>query len=795
MRECISFSYVLTLLVSAVAADVTRISGTVRETGGSGLGGVLVSDGYRIVTTEADGRYAMDVPQDEDSVPADVSIVIPTGFRSVGRFWRVIDPEWDGIFMADFELKRDAVTAKADFSIAIVSDLHLRGQPHLKLLDTVRPAPAFMVCLGDLCNNSTDGKGESASLINYGNIFHERLSWPVFGAFGNHDWSKPPDENKDQTWHYRVNIAPLQYAFEWGGRLFIALHYLQLTPQPWAESLLARYPQDTEIILLQHFPVSDKQIEWFGTLKHPVRAVLSGHVHSNYLHRWGETVEINTPPLHLGGMDYSPMAYRMVHFEGDKIHNTLHPIQGPALRIVAPRGKVFSRDGKLDVLVRAYDPWVPTRQVRVRLTGSKPQTSRLLERAGQSTWRGRLQLPEHFNQGDIEATATNLAGTELPTSVRPFEVVSDAMESVALNTSWPQFRRSIAGTASTPDVVRPPLILAWVWSSQGMIDFSSPVTDGQRVFIGIRDEGNYGRQGVAALDAATGELLWRFKTQQSVRHTVAVLDDKVFAVGFDGQVVGLNVQTGLPVWQQRLTQEYGMFFSGVTTGGQALYLRSHSRTFALDIGTGDVLWSQQSGGGSNHAYSTPVAGHGRVYVGTTVLIAATGEKLYDGGSGEASSTLLGDTLYISNSAWNAATMEERWQVKTDGRSSAFSNGRIYTCSPEGRHWAGGGLRALDAATGDVVWAHGFRRGLSWRHPYQYWDGPTSTSAPAVSGGQVVYVGADDGFLYAIDADDGSNLWEFEIASPIASSPAVSGNAVFVAALDGNVYAFVAATEQ
>lgn len=92
MRECISFSCVLALLVPAVAADVTRISGTVRETGGSGLGGVLVSDGYRIVATEADGGYAMDVPQDEDSVPADVSIVIPTGFRSVGRFWRVIDP-------------------------------------------------------------------------------------------------------------------------------------------------------------------------------------------------------------------------------------------------------------------------------------------------------------------------------------------------------------------------------------------------------------------------------------------------------------------------------------------------------------------------------------------------------------------------------------------------------------------------------------------------------------------------------------------------------------------------------
>ena len=795
MRTCISISCVLVLLVSAVGAEVTKISGAVRDTGGGGLGGVLVSDGYRIVATDAEGGYAIDVPAGEDSVPADVSVVIPTGFRAVGRFWRVIDPELDGVFTADFELKRDPATANADFSIAVVSDLHLRGQQYLTLLDTVRPAPAFVACLGDLCNNSTDGKGNPAPLISYGDIIHEKLSLPVFGAFGNHDWSKPPDENKDQTWHYRVHIAPLQYAFEWGGRLFIALHYLQLTPKPWVESLLARYPKDTQIVLLQHFPVSDKQIEWFSTLAHPVRAVLSGHVHSNYLHRWGETIEFNTPPLHLGGKDYSPMAYRIVRFEGDKIHNTLHPIQGRAPRVLTPRGKVVIRDGKLDVVVGAYDPWAPLSEVRVRLVESTPETSVRLEPAGRSTWRGRLILPDHFKQGELEVSATNMTGTDLPTNTSAFEVISSAAESIALNMPWPQFRRNVAGTASTPDVVRPPLRLAWVFSSQGMIDFSSPVTDGQRVFIGIRDEGNHGHQGVAALDAATGQMLWRFTTHQSVRHTVAVHDDKVFAVGFDGEVVALNAKTGLPVWQVRLTQEYGRFFSGVTTDGEALYLRSHSRTFALNPSTGDVLWSQQSRGGSAHAYSTPVAGGGRVFVGTTVLDATTGEKFHDGHSGEASSTLLGDTLYISNMAWNAATMAERWQSKIDGRSSAYHDGRIYTCSPEGRHWAGGGLRALDAATGDVLWVYGFRRGISWRHPYQYWDGPTSTSAPAVSGGQVAYVGADDGFIYAIDAEDGEKLWEYDIASPVASSPAVSGNAVFVAALDGNVYAFVAETVQ
>lgn len=792
MRGSLSVSCLLALGVSVACADVARISGTVRETGGQGLGGVLVTDGHRIVATDAEGAYAIDVPAGEDSVPADVSIVIPSGFGAVGRFWRVIGPETDGAFAADFELRKDAATSNKDFSFAVVSDLHLRGLPFLGHLDTIRPAPAFVAVLGDLCNNSTDGKGDPRPLVSYGNIFHEEIALPVFSTFGNHDWSKPPDAARDQTWHYRVNIAPVQYAFEWGGRLFIVLHYLELTPKPWVGSLLARYPKDTEVILLQHFPASVEQIEWLGTLEHSIRAVLSGHVHSNYLYRWGEIVEFNTPPFHLGGKDYSPMAYRMVRFEGNEMHGTVHPIEGHALRILSPRGKVAGRDGRLDVVVRAYDPWVPVSQVRVRLMSDGPETSVRLERAGSSTWRGGLKLPDHFKQGQIEASATNLAGSDLPPSVSPFEVVSGPKRSVVLDTPWPQFRRSAAGTASTPDLVRPPLRLAWVWASQATIDFSSPVTDGQRIFIGIRDEANHGRQGIAALDAATGRTRWRVKTRQSVRHTVAVLDGKVFAVGFDGEVVARGARTGEPVWEQSLPQEYGRFYSGVTTDGRALYLRSHSRTFALDPGTGDVLWSQQSPGGSAHAYSTPIAGHGRVFVGTTVLDAVTGEKLHEGESNEPSATLLADTLYFRDAAWNAGTMERLWQVKINGRSAASCNGRFYTCSSTGRHWAAGGLRALDAASGDVLWTHGLRRGISSRHPYQYWDGGSSTSAPAVSGGEVVYVGADDGFLYAIDAENGANIWEYEIGSAIASSPAVSGNAVFVAALDGNVYAFVAA---
>jgi len=59
------------------------------------------------------------------------------------------------------------------------------------------------------------------------------------------------------------------------------------------------------------------------------------------------------------------------------------------------------------------------------------------------------------------------------------------------------------------------------------------------------------------------------------------------------------------------------------------------------------------------------------------------------------------------------------------------------------------------------------------------------SSPAVAGG-VVYVGSDDGRLYAFKARGGRRLWSRSTDGAIRSSPAVAGNRVFVGSDDGRV---------
>jgi outer membrane protein assembly factor BamB len=53
---------------------------------------------------------------------------------------------------------------------------------------------------------------------------------------------------------------------------------------------------------------------------------------------------------------------------------------------------------------------------------------------------------------------------------------------------------------------------------------------------------------------------------------------------------------------------------------------------------------------------------------------------------------------------------------------------------------------------------------------------------------VVYVGSDDGNVYALDAASGTKKWAYPIGG-MDSSPAVADGVVYVGALGGGVYAF------
>jgi outer membrane protein assembly factor BamB len=74
-------------------------------------------------------------------------------------------------------------------------------------------------------------------------------------------------------------------------------------------------------------------------------------------------------------------------------------------------------------------------------------------------------------------------------------------------------------------------------------------------------------------------------------------------------------------------------------------------------------------------------------------------------------------------------------------------------------------------------------GLAWR----FQTGGTIVSSPAVAG-LAVYVGSNDGHLYALDRASGRMLWAFDAKSGVSSSPLVSGDLVAFTSADGHFFA-------
>jgi outer membrane protein assembly factor BamB len=141
----------------------------------------------------------------------------------------------------------------------------------------------------------------------------------------------------------------------------------------------------------------------------------------------------------------------------------------------------------------------------------------------------------------------------------------------------------------------------------------------------------------------------------------------------------------------------------------------------------------------------------------------------------------------------------RWSFATKGRvmsSPAIANGALYVGSDDGK------LYALDAKTGAQRWVYATK-------------GPVRSS-PAVAAG-IVYINSQDGFVHAVDATTGTARWTFghpgerrfeakgmhgmapksqTMPDPFdhyLSSPVVSAGTVFVGSGDGRVYALDAGT--
>lgn len=99
-----------------------------------------------------------------------------------------------------------------------------------------------------------------------------------------------------------------------------------------------------------------------------------------------------------------------------------------------------------------------------------------------------------------------------------------------------------------------------------------------------------------------------------------------------------------------------------------------------------------------------------------------------------------------------------------------------------------GVFALDKSTLFNKWKAETSPSLVYTAPYSTTPQAGVETSPVASQG-IVYIGASDGYLYAIDQTTGIIKDKRHIGAPIFSTVAVSGNKMIVCDFAGNVYCF------
>ena len=153
--------------------------------------------------------------------------------------------------------------------------------------------------------------------------------------------------------------------------------------------------------------------------------------------------------------------------------------------------------------------------------------------------------------------------------------------------------------------------LLWKYNSSAPF-FSSPVTDGNKIFIGGDDSI------FRALDLENGNLLWEFKTKGMIRSDALIENNLIYLNGGDGSLYCLN-ENGNAVWSVSVGNEKQYDFadyhqsSPVFFNNTIFFGLGDGFVYAVNSDTGELKWKFRSG---DVVHSTPALDSSRLFIGS-----------------------------------------------------------------------------------------------------------------------------------------------------------------------------------
>lgn len=255
-------------------------------------------------------------------------------------------------------------------------------------------------------------------------------------------------------------------------------------------------------------------------------------------------------------------------------------------------------------------------------------------------------------------------------------------------------------------------------------------------------------EGVAVSPTGTGFLeegagaiqpKWVFATEDEIRVGPAASKDVAYVGSYDSNIWAVKMDSGEMMWKH--ATHGGIASAPVFDEGSRLVMfgSDDMSFYAVDYRTGRLNWSFQAKG---RFRSTSRIAHNVAFVG------CDDGKVY---------------------ALSLANGRQMWayDMNSPVRVRPFVTNELVIAGCEGGELVGITL------SGARKWSYRTRKGIS--------------SAPTVDDEGTCFIGAGDGFLYALDGATGYNAWRFRTNGPIFSSPVEHKGYVYFGSADGVVY--------
>ncbi len=720
------------------------------------IAGAVVSDGHNVVTTSSSGKYLL-----ETEPTRIVFVSLPRGYRAAKNFYALAGTNRS----LDFPMALWPASKTDAVRFAQITDIHVTGNTTVRTfirdldeINTMDPGVEFILATGDLVNNGNN-------VSEYENYLRAIASskLPVFNLPGNHDAL-----DAARMANYKRFLGPEYYSFNVGNCHIVALNCMALDDKQkeWISKDLEKAPKGSRRIFAMHYMPTQEQLDYLGNLN--AVAVLSGHKHGDRVHKSSNVLDINTPPLRFGGIDRTARCFRVVDISKGKVKSTLRfgGFRHHAV-IVAPTGSCIPRNGKLQVVVNTYDSRCDVTAVEC-LIGSRRVP---LKQVSAWSWIGEIAV--------FAKSGANQRITAEIHDTKGHRWLAEA-----------NFR-----VENVPNDKQRPLRFAAAAPTGGLIGFSSPKSEDGMVAIGVQDIGDLKGCGVRVFDRDLA-LKWDYQTDSAVKNNTAISKSHVYAASIAGSLYALDRMTGRPVWTADLDRKRGRWETSAAVAEEGtVFVGGSSYIAAFNETLGKPIWTTSLTKGDSwpNSYVVPVIAGGRL-----ILMTRGGAHAFDAKSGKPLWTLAGSfhggtvsdgTIYTILNNTPAAVDLAAGKLLWSGEDQVGDSASLPTVSSDKMvvGTADGRVCAYARKDGALLWSFQAGPSLTSLQPYKR-DLSDVNSSPAIAG-DIVYVGASDGVLYALSLATGEKLDSYAIGSPIASSMLISNGRLYFGAYDGNLYAF------